>query len=36
MFITGMKSGDAAVNATRNLYELRRLFCQCSPGYIRD
>lgn len=32
MSITGMKTVDVAVNDTRDLYDLRSLFCQCSPG----
>lgn len=32
MFITAMNTGDAAVNDKRDLYDLRSLFCQCSPG----
>lgn len=32
MFIRGMKTEDAAVNDMRDLYDLRSLFCQWSPG----
>lgn len=27
-----MKTGDAAVNDMTDLYNLRSLICQCSPG----
>lgn len=32
IFITAVKSGDAAVNDMTDSYNLRSLFCQCSPG----